>query len=153
MPSALSENPNNLPLDVALVIEENSSTPPSVQRDDAPDTIENLVARLTAIRERLFWLAACWATTLSPDIAREADRYRDLFHDVAEQLRKQDPEKVDALITGHEALLLAEPSSKPTLPSRWQQWFELAGEVRGERSQLPRPKPPGYVPDGLSSFV
>src|SRR4051812_19807448 len=148
-----SSNPYNLPLDVVLSMEDGSATPLPAQSEDAPDTVESLVTRLTAIRERLFWLAACWATTLSPDIAREADRYRELFHDLAEQLRKQDPDKVDGLIVGHEALLLCEPSPKPTLPMAAQQWFELAGEVRSQHHQPLRPKSPGYVPDGLSSFV
>jgi hypothetical protein len=31
-------------------------------------TVEDLVARLTAVRERLFWLQAVWATTLSDDV-------------------------------------------------------------------------------------
>jgi len=116
------------------------------QRDD-------LIARLTAIRERLFWLAACWATTLSPDIAWEADRYRKLFHDLADELCKLDADAVDALIVGHEALLLAEPTSKPTIPLAAQRWHELAGEVRSAPAVPPKPKRDDYVPDGLQSFV
>jgi hypothetical protein len=121
-------------------MEESAISPPAVQPQNAPDTVPNLVARLTAIRERLFWLTAYFATTLSADIAREADRY-------------QDPDAVQKLVQGHESLLLAELSPRPTLPMAAQQWFELAGEVRNERSQPVRPMLPGYLPDGLSRFV
>lgn len=153
MPSE-SSNPNNLPLDVALAIKEHKSDAATAQRNDALEPPENLVARLIAIRERLFWLAACWATSLSPDIAYEADRYRQVFRELADELRKQDPDGADRLIAGHEALLLAEPlPPKPTLPIATQHWFELAGELRSERSQRPQPNPPGYVPDGLERFV
>ena len=111
----------------------------------------NLVERLTAIRERLFRLQAMWAVTLSPDVALEADGFRKLFHDLASQV--QDRREVDALIAGHESLLLCEPTPKPTVPMSAQRWFELAGEVRSERRRPEAPKPQGYVPDGLQPFV
>ena len=147
-------NPNNLPLDVAVAIEENKATvaaQPDATPEDSPDS---LVARLTEIRDRLFWLQAVWANTLSPDVAREADRYRELFRELAEQLRKLDPDAIDRLIAGHEALLLCDPSPpKPTIPRDAQRWFDLTCELRGERRQAPMPKPVGYVPDGLQSLL
>ena len=113
---------------------------------------QDLIVRLTAIRERLFRLQAVWATSLSPDVALEADRFRQLFHDLASQL--QDRREVDALIAGHEALLLCDPSPpKPSVPLAAQRWFELIGEVRSGHSPTPQPKPAGYVPDGLQNFV
>jgi hypothetical protein len=149
-----SSNPNYLPLEVAVVIEENTVAVAPQPDDATRDSAENLVTRLTAIRERLFWLQATWATTLSPDVAREADRYRELFRDLAEQLRKLDPDAVDRLVAGHEALLLAEPSAhKPTIPSAAQRWFELKCELRNEWRAPSPPKPVGYVPDGLQSLV
>ena len=66
------------------------------------DSAENLISRLKAVRERLFWLQACWATTLSPAIAWEADRFR-----------KLDADALDTLIAGYKALLLTEPTTKP----------------------------------------
>jgi hypothetical protein len=149
-----ASNPNYMPLEVVVAIEENAITPSEKHDDAAQDSADGLITRLTAIRERLFWLQAVWANTLSPDIAREADRYRELFRELAEQLRKLDPGAVDRLIAGHEALLLAEPSShKPTIPSAAQRWFDLTCELRSERRQAPMPKPVGYVPDGLQSLV
>lgn len=114
---------------------------------------ENLIARLTAIRERLFLLQAVWATTLSHDVVVEADQYRRVFHDLAAELRKIDPDAVDGLIAGHEALLLAEPTSKPTIPLAAQRWHELALEARSERTVPAKAKSEAYVPDGLQSLV
>lgn len=113
--------------------------------------VQNLIARLLAIRERLFLLAAYWATTLSPDIAYEADGYRKLFHDLANELRKIDPDAVEALTVGHEALLLAEPTTKPSIPLATQQLFELACEARREPRVPPQPRSQNY--DGLDRFV
>ena len=147
-----SSNPNHLPAEVAIVIEANAtkSTPakPQPARDPA-----KLVERLTKIRERLFWLAAVWANTLSPDVAYEADRFRQLFRDLADELRKQDADAADRLIRGHEALLLSDPMPKPTLPLRTQNWIEMAGEVRSTPRPAPKEQPPGYVSDGLQGFL
>lgn len=118
-----------------------------------PQNASDLVTRLLAIRERLFWLHACWATTLSPDIAFEADRYRELFRELGDELRKQDAGALDRITAGYEALLLAEPMPKPTIPLAAQQWHEIAAEVRNERSTPPEAKPIGYVSDGLQRFV
>lgn len=154
MTTRSESNPNNLPLDVAVAIEENAPTTVPAQREDAPASVENLIARLTAIRDRLFWLQSVWAVSLSHDVAYEADSYRQVFRELSDQLRKQDADAADKLIAGHEALLLADLSPpKPTLPIATQRWFELAGEVRSERSQPPQPKPTGYVPDGLQRFL
>ena len=98
-------------------------------------------------------LAAYWATTLSPDTAYEADGYRKLFHDLAAELRKVDPDAVEALIAGHEALLLAEPMIKPSIPLATQQLFELACEARREPRVPPQQPAQSYVPDGLERFV
>lgn len=154
MHSASFNNPNNLPLEVFVAIEEHVPETPATPTVPTPDSADNLVQRLTAIRQRLFYLQAVWANTLSHDVALEADRYRLLFRDLAEELRKQDPEAVDRLIAGHEALLLADHSNpKPTLPITAQRWFELSGEVRSERNQPPKPRSANYVPDGLQRFV
>jgi hypothetical protein len=148
---------DDLPGEIALVIEENAArkAAPVSQPAKADDaSAEDLVARLTAIRERLFWLQAVWATTLSHDVYQEADRYRQLFHDLGEELRAKAPDELDDLIAGHEALLLAEPiSQKPTLPLASQRMFELAGELQSTQTAKPQPRPAGYVADGLQSFL
>lgn len=148
---------DDLPGEIALVIEENAArkAAPVSQPAKADDaSAEDLVARLTAIRERLFWLQAVWATTLSHDVYQEADRYRQLFHDLGEQLKAKAPDELDRLVAGHEALLLAEPiSQKPTLSLAMQRWFELAAEVRNMPSLEHPSHPNGYVADGLQSFL
>jgi hypothetical protein len=148
---------DDLPIEVAVVIEENAVQTSAQMRQPATpgDTsVEDLVARLTAIRERLFWLQAVWATTLSHDVYQEADRYRQLFHDLGEQLKAKAPDELDRLISGHEALLLAEPiSHKPTLSLATQRWFELAAEIRNQPAGRHSTQPDGYVADGLQSFL
>ena len=148
---------DDLPGEIAFVIEENAArkTAPVSQPAKADDaSAEDLVARLTAIRERLFWLQAVWATTLSHDVYQEADRYRQLFHDLGEELRAKAPDELDDLIAGHEALLLAEPiSQKPTLSLATQRWFELAAEIRNIPSGRHAIQTDGYVADGLQSFL
>lgn len=146
-------NPNDLPLDVAVVIEENAAiSPPQKKTDEKPDAA-NIVQRLLAIRERIFWLHAVWATSLAPHVAGEADRYRELFRELGEELRKIDPDALNRIVSGYESLLLAQPLRKPSVPLAAQEWHEFLGEVRRERRQPPKQKPPGYVPDGLERFV
>ena len=148
---------DDLPVEVAVVIEENAALKTVVvsQRESRGDaSVEDLVSRLTAIRERLFWLQAVWATTLSHDVYQEADRYRQLFHDLGEQLKDKAADELDSLVAGHEALLLAEPiSQKPTLSLETQRWFELAAEVRNLPPGRHAIQPDGYVADGLQSFL
>jgi hypothetical protein len=127
-------NPNDLPIVSA------GSTPPA-QHEDTPDSAADLSERLTKIRERLFMLAACYATTLSSDIIFEADGYRSLFRALSDKLRKLDPDAAAKLVEGHESLLMAEPVPRPTIPLATQELFELAGEVRSHRSYPQPPKP------------
>ncbi len=144
---------DDLPDAIAGAMEETPvPAPEPVKPADA--SVEDLVTRLTAIRERLFWLQAVWATTLSHDIYQEADRYRDVFRELGDQLRAKDPAQFDKLTLGHEALLLAEPSARrPSLPLAAQRWFELAGELQHTAVARIAPKPDGYVADGLQSFL
>jgi len=151
--SGLSDLPVNVAVAIEETLEKQAPVPEPVKVVDTA-TAEELTARLTAIRERLFWLQAVWATTLSPDVYHEADRYRELFRDLGEQLTAIDPDALDRLVVGHEALLLAEPATpKPQIPLATQQWFEMAGELQGTRTIKEKPKPNGYVSDGLQSFL
>jgi hypothetical protein len=145
----------DLPDSIAVGIEEALETPaPQAAKVADVATVEDLIARLTSIRERLFWLQSVWATTLSPDVYQEAERYRSLFQELNGQLKQQDPAEADRLVAGHEALLLSEPAPpRPRLSLATQRWFELAGEVRSTRVVRAAPKPDGYVSDGLQSFL
>lgn len=146
---------DDLPPEIAVAIEELPAAPEPVPEPAKPDaSVEDLVARLEAIKNRLFWLAAVWANTLSSDVYHEAERYRTIFRELDGQLRAQDPAAADRIIAGHEALLLSEPApAKPRLSLEQQQWFELMGEVRNTRTVRAEPKPDGYVPDGLQAFL
>jgi hypothetical protein len=148
---------SDLPASVQAQIEQTAETvvpaPEPVKIVDA--TVEELIARLTSIRERLFWLASVWATTLSDDVYHEAEKYRRLFRELGDRLHDLDPAAVDRIVAGHEAILLSDPTpARPTLPLAAQQWFELAGEVRSRRMVRVEPeKPDGYVSDGLQGFL
>ena len=146
----------DLPLATQVAMQQRAATPSiaaePVKITDA--TADELVTRLTAIRERLFWLQATWATTLSDDVFHEAEKYRSIFHELSDQLRQLDPAAVDRIILGHESLLLSEPTpARPTLPLAAQQWFELAGEISSRRAVRAAPKPDGYIGDGLQAFL
>lgn len=118
------------------------------------EELTDLIARLERIKQRLFALQSVWAMTLSPDVAREADSYRELFRSLADALRKDDIDALDRITAGYESLLLSDPlPSKPTIPLETQQLFELTQEVRRERTKPTAPHPHDYVSDGLQRFV
>jgi hypothetical protein len=147
---------SDLPPLVAVAIEEALKTPaPAIAKPaEVAASVEDLVARLTLIRERLFWLQAVFATTLSDDAFHEAEKYRSVFRELYEKLHDIDPAAGDRLIVGHEALLLSEPAApRPRLSLAVQQWFELAGEVQSRSAVRAASKPDGYVSDGLQAFL
>jgi len=146
---------DDLPATVAASIELHPPVPQETKPADfAPDSVDDLVKRPDAIKQRLFWLQAVWATTLSPDVALEADRYRQVFQELGERLKAQDRDAFDRLVAGHESLLLAKPvESKGTIPVEVQRRFELFSELGSMSSPKPTPKSSGYVPDGLQSFL
>ena len=144
---------SDLPPLIALAINElpatePAATPEPVQHDASS---EELVARLTVIKERIFRLHAVFAVSLSHDAAMEANRFLVLFQDLAQQLKANDADALTALTRGHEAILNSPPIQiRQTIPLDTQRLCELRWEV----SQAPirrRPKRPvENVPDGLS---
>jgi len=151
---------NDLPAEIVVAIEQAPKTPasekPAPEETVAPDSVDGLVERLTAIRERIWRLQAVFATTLSQECALEANSYLQLFQDLAGQLKAKDPSALDTLVRGHESLLQS-PSIpvKPTISLELQRWMELRGELQnsGRVDAKTERAPPGYVPDGLQSFL
>jgi hypothetical protein len=142
---------DDLPLEVAVAMEENPAQPgkpePAAVGDDS---VATLVARLEAIRERIWRLQAVFAVSLSQDVALEVDRFLVLFQSLAQQLKTKDASALDNLVRGHEALLLSPPvRTKPTVGLDTQRLCELRWEV----NQTPMPRAPKrtahHVPDGL----
>jgi hypothetical protein len=144
---------DDLPLEVAVAIEANSAQPIQAVNAQPDDTVENLVARLEAIRERIWRLQAMFAVTLSHDCAMEADRFLALFQSLlAQQLKAKDVGAFDSLVRGHEALLLSPPvQTKPTIRLDTQRLCELRWEAATQPVRR-APKPPAH-PDGLSWMV
>jgi hypothetical protein len=141
---------DDLPLEVAVAIEQDSAQPAQSAPVQPDDTVQNLVARLEAIRERIWRLQAMFAVTLSHDVAIEADRFLALFQSLAEQLKAKDARALEDLVRGHEALLLSPPvPTKPSIALDTQRLCELRWEVNQAPSQRVRKRPTDDMHDGL----
>jgi hypothetical protein len=140
----------DLPALVAAAVEQAPApaTPEPPKPVDA--TVEELIARLVAIRERIFRLRASFAVTLSSDNAMEANRYLALFQTIAQQLEEMDADALANITRGFESLLLSPPFStqKATIPIETQRIAELRWEVSHSPAQR-EPTPPA-ISDGLS---
>jgi hypothetical protein len=146
---------DDLPVAVALVVEENLAQTPAAEPTPAsasPATTAELVARLTAIRERIWRLRAVFAVTLSHDAAVEADRYVEMFQYIGRELQAKDAGEYASLTRGHEALLESPPVTvRPTIPLAVQHLAEMRWHAATQPRQR-TPKSP-TVPDGLDWMV
>jgi len=146
---------NDLPLAVAIAIELNPAQPVKPEPLSVPSSMENdsvpgLVARLTAIRERIWRLQAMYATTLSADCLLDANKYLSLFQSIAEQLKAKDAGELDALTLGHESLLQS-PSIplKQSVPLSTQRLVEMRWEAMTQPTQRAPKRNVASIPDGL----
>jgi hypothetical protein len=151
-PSGLGDGLNDLPLAVALAIEENPAQPvkpePAPAQDD--DSVPSLVSRLTAIREKIWHLQAVFAVSLSPDCLLDANKYLTLFQSIAEQLKAMDPTALEKLTRGHESLLLSPPIPlKQSIPLSTQRLVEMRWEALTQPTPRAPKRPVASVPDGL----
>jgi hypothetical protein len=103
-------------------------------------TQDDLVASLKRIKARLAKLRAVFATTLSPEISRELDRWQARAHDLATVLLDRDPAALYQVISDDVDFFLTPPrrEARPRIPLAAQQMIELAWELR----QQPVPRPP-----------
>jgi hypothetical protein len=143
----------DLPDAIAASIEELPAAPQPAPEPPKPDaSVEELVARLEAIRERIFRLHSVFAVSLSQETAIEANRYVALFQDLAAELRVKQPEALEKIVAGHEAILTSPPVRvRQQIPVATQQWVEMRWEAMQCPARRP-PKPPS-VPDGLDGWV
>jgi hypothetical protein len=143
-----------LPLDVALAIEESApqlplAQPVPLQRDES--SIDDLVQRLTLVREHIWRLQAMFAVSLSHDCAMDANRYLTLFQDIAQKLREKDPGALEEITRGHESLLLSPPIAvKQSVPLSTQNLVELRWLAMTKPTQRPSKRPADEIHDGLS---
>jgi hypothetical protein len=122
------------------------------RRGPADVTVEELVAKLEAIKERVFRLHAVFAHSLSFDAAVEANRYLVLFQGLAVELVKKDASALEIIVRGHESLLLSPPVPvRQTIPLELQRSCELRWEVN--HSPVRRPPTRPSVSDGLDWLV
>ena len=147
---------DDLPTAVAVAIEQSlaaqESAPSPAPPKAADSTVEELVTRLEAIKNRIFRLAAMWAITLSDDVHKESVNYRRLFQQIAAQLREKNAVALDRIVAGHEELLLDEPVLiKRTIPLDLQRSCELRWEIGQSPARRVPPRP--TVGDGLDWLV
>ena len=143
---------DDLPAEVAVAIDELPAPPEPAPEPGKPDaSVGELVARLEAIKERILRLHSVFAVTLSHDCAMEANRFVALFQDLASELKKIQPEALDDLVRGHEAMLLSPPIPvKKTIPIETQQWVELRWESQLNPIRRPPKRDADAIPDGLA---
>jgi len=148
---------SDLPLSVAIAIELNPAQP--VKPEPAPlpvpdDSVQSLVSRLAAIRERIWRLRAMYAVSLSHDCLMESDRYLTLFQDLAEKLREKDKAALEALTSGHESLLLSPPiPAKQNIPLSTQRLVEMRWEAMTQPTQRAPKRPADEMRDGLDCLL
>ena len=145
---------DDLPSDVAVAIEESLALPASTPEPPTPAdvTVEELAAKLEAIKERVFRLHAVFANTLSFDAAIEANGYLVLFQKLAVELERKDASALENIVRGHESLLLSPPVPvRRAIPLELQRSCELRWEVSHSPNRR-APKPP-TISDGLDWLV
>jgi CheY-like chemotaxis protein len=119
---------DDLPAEIAVAIEELPAVPEPAPEPPKPcASVEELVARLEAIKDRIFGLHAVFAVSLSQETAIEANRYVALFQDLAAELRVKQPEALEKIVAGHEAILASPPVRvRQQIPVATQQWVEMS---------------------------
>jgi hypothetical protein len=143
---------DDLPLGVAVAIELSPEQPvePEPATIPAEDSVPSLVARLTAIREKIWRLQAMFAVSLSHDCAMDANRYLTLFQDIAQKLRDKDPAALEAITHGHESLLLSPPIAvKQSIPLATQNLVETRWLAMTQPTHRAPKRHVASVPDGL----
>jgi len=135
--------------------------------DLSPEEFESLAERITAIADHICRLRACWVTSLSTEIDRQAELFRSKLQELARTL----PDELLEVILGDRTYLLRQPVrdvSKPTITEKVQlrtiapsapaldvvgTWTELYYAIHQPRPPRPPEHPPGYIPDGLQALV
>ena len=140
---------------------------PAVLLPLAPEEIERRCQFLSNIADRITLMRAVWATTLSFEVAREIELWRAKLQQVAKTIPRELAERALGRHVGY----LTHPVQnivKPSIPERVQErvlppsmpsgkYADVLSEVYWWQRAPERPRetehPPGYIPDGLQSWV
>lgn len=140
---------------------------PAVLLPLAPEEIERRSQFLSDIADRITLMRAVWATTLSFEVAREIELWRAKLQQVAKTIPRELAERALGQHVGY----LTRPVQnivKPSIPERVQErvlppsmpsgkYADVLSEVYWWQRAPERPRetehPPGYIPDGLQSWV
>jgi hypothetical protein len=146
----------DLPLSVAVAIEQNAarSAKPAPVEPKAEATVDELVTRLLAIRERIWRLQSVFAVSLSQEVAIEANRFLLLFQELAAELKVKAPDALAALTVGHESLLLAPAMLvKPTISLDTQRVCEMRWLAVTQPGPRAPKRPADTIHDGMGAFL
>jgi hypothetical protein len=115
---------------------------------------EELVTRLEAIKQRILRLHSTFAMTLAFECAMEANKYVALFQVVAAELKAKQPEALESLVRGHEAILLSPPVPvRQQIPIETQKFCELQWEVMRSPIRTVPKRATEPIPDGLGCML
>jgi hypothetical protein len=148
----LAENGlQDLPVNIAVAIEHLPASPaPTPEPVKVEASVEDLVARLELIKDRIFRLHAVFATSLSIDCAIEANKFVGLFQDLAEELRQRDAAALEKIVAGHQAILTSPPIPvRQTIPIATQRWCETRWEAMKAPVNRAPARAADQVHDGL----
>src|SRR5437588_6543283 len=132
--------------------------------------VEELAKKIADIADRIQWLRAYWATTLAPEVDREQEAWRARLIELAARLKTIAPDVLEKVMAGR-SHLLTQPlrvATKATIPQRIQEDLLPPSAPSARNAEImsevyfysisPRPRrqperPPGYLPDGLQSWI
>ncbi|MGA8500905.1 MAG: hypothetical protein WB683_05110 [Candidatus Sulfotelmatobacter sp.] len=148
---------SDLPLAIAVAMEESPAQDAKAESQpvQSDDSVEGLVSRLSAIRERIWRLQSVFAVSLSQETAIEANGWLRLFQDLAQRLKAKDPASLARLTDGHESLLQAPALPiRPTIPLSIQELVEMRWQASTQKPTYQAPKrSTDSIHDGLSWMV
>jgi uncharacterized protein YukE len=137
------------------------------QPELSPKEADELAERISDIANRIVWMQSFWARTVSVEVDREIQAWLAKLQELAKKLP---PELVESTLGTKAQLLTAKvrdirketisqnvqlwvlPPSAPSLDSAGV-WADLYFAIHEPRAPRPLVHPPGYVPDGLQSWV
>ena len=167
VPTPQPHNPNLPAVPSQPLTNGEEGEPATNERPLTPEEIEAKSKLIANIADRIMLLRAVWATTLSREVACETEAWLKKLQDIAAEM----PHEMAERALGPHVSFLTQPVqtiSKPQISERLQERLlppsmpsgrhsEVLSEFYWSRLSPEQPRqpehPPGYVPDGLQSWI